>query len=102
MSRNEYSKSLVINGKSFSTVIIDQHYKIAHPKITDEIILNLLQIIDGAKLEPDAIRGDFKYFKIDPLYLLEKPYRLIFLLCLGDDYLGVINAFRVKGDQNEK
>ncbi len=102
MERNEYQKSLIINKKSISTVIIDQHYKISHPEISDELILNLIQTINGARLEPETIRDGFEYYKVDPLYFLEKPYRLIFLLCIGDDYLGVINAFRVKGVSNEK
>ncbi len=102
MSRNEYTKSLIINGRSISTVIIDQHYKISHPEIDDELILNLIQVVDGASLEPEATKEEFEYFKIDPLYYLDKPYRLIFLLCLSDDYLGVINAFRVRGGQDEK
>lgn len=102
MSRNEYSKSLIANGRNISTVIIDQHYKVSHPEIDDELILNLVQIIDGARLEPETTKGEFEYYKIDPLYFLDKPYRLIFLLCISDDYLGVINAFRVRGGQNEK
>ncbi len=32
----------------------------------------------------------------------EKPYRLILVLCLTDDFLGVVNAFRVDRRNDEK
>ena len=100
--RNEYQKSLIFNNRMINTIIIDQHYKISHPEITDELILSLIDVINGERLDPESVKGEFEYYKVDPLYYLDKPYRLIFLLCLSDDYLGVINAFRVKGDSNEK
>jgi hypothetical protein len=100
--RNEYQKSLIFNNRIINTIIIDQHYKISHPEITDELILSLIDVISGERFDPESVKGEFEYYKVDPLYYLDKPYRLIFLLCLSDDYLGVINAFRVKGDSNEK
>jgi hypothetical protein len=63
--RNEYQKLLIFANRMINTIIIDQHYKISHPEITDELILSLIDVI-------------------------------------SDDYLGVINAFRVKGESNEK
>lgn len=47
--------------------------------------------------DAEAVRGDFEYFRVEPLEINAKPHRLIFLLCIGDDFLGVVNAFRVQG-----
>ncbi len=38
----------------------------------------------------------FNYFKIDPLELSGRLYRLILTTNIAVDYLGVINAFRVE------
>lgn len=41
------------------------------------------------------LNTEFSYFTVEPVLREEKPYRLILLLCFSDDYLGVINAYRV-------
>ena len=97
VERNEYKILLSLNNRPITRVVIDQHYKISHPEMSDELVLDLVKTIDGLSLNKEAEKDGFEYFKIDPLYFLEKPYRLIFLICIGEDYLGVINAFRVKG-----
>lgn len=38
---------------------------------------------------------EFQYFKAEPLVLETEPYRLVFLLYMNEDTLGVINCFRV-------
>lgn len=46
-------------------------------------------------------KGDFEYLRVEPVELDDKPYRLVLVLCIHDDYLGVVNAFRVsKGKQD--
>jgi hypothetical protein len=91
MERPEYSLKITINSKQLSRVVIDQHYKQNHSEFNDQLIL------DGKTYDAEATRGDFEYFRVEPLEVNTKPYRLIFLLCIGDDFLGVVNAFRVKG-----
>jgi hypothetical protein len=36
----------------------------------------------------------FEYFKTDPIFLREKPYRLIWLTYTKENFIGVRNAFR--------
>lgn len=99
--RKEYSLQLTINHHQIQRVIIDQHYKIKHPDVTDEIILALIRTIDGEDYPIEAERGDFQYFAAEPVFNDESPYRLVMVLCVFEDYLGVINAFRVDRSKYE-
>lgn len=94
--RTEYKFSLLINNISINKVIIDQHYKENHPEMSDELILKLVKELDGGNFPIEDEKGDFMYFKAEPVEIDDKPYRIIFLLCQYEDYLGVINAFRVR------
>jgi hypothetical protein len=94
--RTTYCVSTVLNNKLFTEIIIDQHYKFKHPDINDELILKLVKLLNGLKLTPTVNNKKFAYFVLDPHYLNKKPYRLIITLEEGFDYIGVINAFRVK------
>jgi len=99
--RKEYSLQLTINHHQINRVIIDQHYKIKHPDVTDKIILDLIRTIDGEDYPIEAERGDFQYFTAEPVFKDESPYRLVMVLCVFEDYLGVINAFRVDRSKYE-
>lgn len=94
--RNEYPLRVHINNRILSRVIIDQHYKEKHSNVTDEIILNLVSQISGRIFEIEDEEDSFQYFRVEPIFHKNAPYRMILLLCITDDYLGVINAFRVK------
>ena len=77
-------------------MIIDQHYKTSHSaSISDELILKLVKQIDGQTFPVEAVRGNFQYFTVEPVVLEKKPYRLVLVLCICEDYLGVVNAFRI-------
>ncbi len=94
--RPEYPVKITINGRNLNRVVIDQHYRLKHgDSMTDEIILDLVKTLDGKKFPPERIQGENEYFTVEPVYRLEKPYRVVLVLCLTDDYLGVVNAFRV-------
>lgn len=67
-----------------------------HKDITDSLILDLVRTLDKTELDVEAIKGDFEYYTVEPIIHEDKPYRLVLVLCIWDDYLGVINAFRVK------
>ena len=96
MQRPEYPLQISINGRDLNRVVIDQHYKDRHSEsITDEIILDLVRDLDGKSFPIERIRGEFEYFTVEPVLREEKPYRIILVLCVSDDYLGVVNAFRV-------
>ncbi|OQW46914.1 MAG: hypothetical protein A4S09_03130 [Proteobacteria bacterium SG_bin7] len=94
--RAEYKLRLTVNGQDVRRVIIDQHYKLKHSDVTDEIILQLVKELDGGNFPIEEIDDDFRYFRVEPVYHDDKPYRLVLLICIADDFLGVINAFRVK------
>ena len=95
-ARKEYQLLVEINGRKLTRVVIDQHYQENHGEsITDELILELVQTIDGEVFTVDSVRGDFQYFVAEPVFDEMLPYRLVMLLSIHDDYLGVINAFRV-------
>jgi hypothetical protein len=94
--RNEYALRLVINGFRLNRVVIDQHYRVKHSEsVNDVLILELLKDLDGGVFPIEAMRGDFQYFTVEPVFRENRPYRLILLLCIGESYLGVVNAFRV-------
>lgn len=99
--RNEYPLQLVINHRQIKRVIVDQHYKEKHPDVTDEIILELIRSIDGEDFLVEGERGNFQYFTAEPVFKDDNPYRLVMMLCIFDDYLGVINAFRVDRSKHE-
>jgi hypothetical protein len=93
--RNEYFLSLFLNNRFFSKVIIDQHYKKSHPEMSDELILKLVSRLDIV-VDPDSTAGCFNYYKVEPIHYLQKPYRLILVTEKDADYIGVVNAFRVR------
>ena len=93
--RKEYPLQIKINHHDIQRVIIDQHYKEKHPEVTDAIILELVQSLNGEDFPVEQQRGDFEYFTAEPVFKDNAPYRLVMVLCIFEDYLGVINAFRV-------
>ncbi len=96
MKRTEYPLNLNINKKRITKIIIDQHYKEKHDDhMSDKIILDVLREIDGSVFDIIAEDEEYQYFKVEPVYVLNTPYRLIFLLFIREDSLGVINCFRV-------
>jgi hypothetical protein len=101
-ARAEYNLVIRINSHEIRRVIIDQHYKINHPDVTDEIILDLVKSLDGEDFPVQAERGEYQYFATEPVFRDQAPYRIVMVLCIFDDFLGVINAFRVDRRQNEQ
>jgi hypothetical protein len=97
-TRPEYPVHLLVNGRVLKRVVIDPHYRERHAEsISDELILKLVQDLDGKNFPIELSQGEFEYFTVEPVIYEEKPYRLVLLLCMTDEFLGVINAFRVNG-----
>ena len=94
--RREYQINIVFNKRAFVRVIIDPHYEENHSTMTDELILELVKAQDGKEQEASTVRDGFHYFKIVDRWQ-NKLYRIILTYC-EDDFIGVINVFRVKGD----
>ena len=94
--RISYALTVTLNGRVFNRVVIDQHYKNKHAEtINDLLILKLVKMIDGESYEAESQIDGFQYFTIEPLIFSAKPYRLVITICIGEDFLGVVNAFRV-------
>ena len=97
--RNENAKIIEFNGTVVSRVVIDQHYKENHDDISDELILDMLEFkVNGVPVDPDSETDEdgFRYFKIEQLEFQDRYYRMILLTCKNEDFLGVVNAFRVE------
>lgn len=95
--RRVYSTQIEVNGILIKKIIIDDHYELNHKEsINDEIILKLVQTLHGRFYEYEIKKGSFYYFVVDRILFLEKMYRLIWLLEHGQNYIGVINAYRSK------
>jgi hypothetical protein len=97
VDRVEYVLPLNINGRSLRRVLIDQHYLLKHAKsIDDQLILELVKKLNHRSFRIQSESGGFQYFAVQPVSHETKHYRLVLVLCIAGDYLGVINAFRIK------
>lgn len=94
--RVRYDTSIHFRGIDINEVIIDQHYNQKHFDISDWIILELIKELHDEHPFIESEVEAFTYFVAEPIYHNNKPYRLIFLIEKGAQYIGVINAFRVR------
>lgn len=94
--RPEYALWLIINEREISRIIIDQHYRDKRSDLNDYKILEMVKTLDGQNFPIETVRGEYEFFRVEPVYLDKKPHRLVLILCLSDDFLGVVNAFRVE------
>jgi hypothetical protein len=92
--RREYPLVIIFNKRRFTRVVVDSHYETNHPDITDQLILELVRLVDGSESDPVGENYEFKYFA-ETLTWQGKTYRIVLTYC-EEDFLGVINAFRVK------
>jgi len=95
MSRREYPFSITVNGLKFETVIIDPHYEEKHSSvINDELILKLVQTLDGEFHDFVDEKSPFQYFVKDEIEVESKLYKMIWPLEENQLYVGIVNAFR--------
>ncbi len=92
----EYSCIVKINSRIFLKVLISQHYQEKHFDINDSIILQLIKKLNGKNIVIDEEKNGFQYFVVEPIFLNSKPYKIILLMSVHDNYLGVVNAFRIQ------
>lgn len=94
-NRRSYPISITVHDRRINEVIIAPHYEEKHAdSISDEIILELVQKLNGRVFEPDDADEEFQYFKTEPIELDGKNYRLVWLLKENCLFIGVVNAFR--------
>ncbi|MFN8369560.1 MAG: hypothetical protein U0T83_02920 [Bacteriovoracaceae bacterium] len=94
--RNVFELRVVVNNRVFNQVIIDQYYRVKHQELNDELILELVMKIHNGIYLIEEVKGDFNYFTIEPLFYGNFPFKLILFFGNDDDYLGVVNAYRVR------
>lgn len=66
--------------------------------MNDQLILELVKTLDEEILDVESEKNGYQYFKVEPVFpasTQNHPYRLVLMICVQDDYIGVINAFRV-------
>ena len=85
-----------MNGTKIVQVVIDSHYEKKHASyMTDALILELVQELDGRRELPDSKAGRYTYFAT----LIErnkKQFRVIWLLEDHAIYIGIVSAYRDK------
>jgi hypothetical protein len=93
--RRSYPIKVTVNGRKIIEVVIDPHYEIKHSAaIDDDVILGLVNLLNGKFYKPEAAKEGFQYFVADLLEFRGASYRLVWLLEDGKLYVGVVNAFR--------
>ena len=94
MSRREYHICINLNDIFITKVVIDSHYEAKHNEsINDEIILNLVQRLDGKFFEAIDNKPPYCYF-LTYVSLNNKRFKIIWLLEEDDVYIGIINVHR--------
>jgi len=105
MERSEPFKLLrpfYINECRVTHVVIGRHYREKHASyMTDELVLELVESLDGKNFKPDSTSGGIEYYAADVEISVEnkknKLYRIVWLF-EGNflEIIGIINAYRVK------
>jgi hypothetical protein len=93
-----------MNGKSFRRVIIDSHYEDRHAEsVSDALIMDLIKELKGLffPMTKELATG-YRVFVTEPVWAKAKPFRLVWTYHPDEDYLGVINCFRVKEKRHGK
>jgi len=94
VKRREYAIDIIFNEIAIRKVIIDTHFEKKHAEsINDQIIIQLVNLLDGQMVAPKEEKPPFSYFG-EELSLNGKRYRLIWLLEYDHIYIGVVNAYR--------
>jgi len=93
-TRRSYALNLVVNGRPINEVVIDTHYAIKHPDITDDLILVLVRGLDGKEFQSEEREGGWEFFMLDRIEHQGKQYRLVWCMRDASPFLGVINCFR--------
>ena len=62
-------KSLTINGRKITQIIISSHYEEKHADyLNDEIILQLTKQLDNKRFEAEDKKENWEYFSFSPLF----------------------------------
>ncbi len=100
--RRKYTlkQNITVNEVVINEVVIDPHVDKHSDHITDELILSLVELLDGKSFIPTTNKDGFDYFLSRILYN-EKVYRLVWLLENNQFYIGVITSLKEKGVKHD-
>jgi len=89
-----FVRNVIFDGNYFNEIWIDPHYEIKHgSSINDDLILDLLQDIEKRTYSEKKRANGYDYYELD-VDFHEKLYRLILVVPLHMNYLGVRNVYR--------
>ena len=95
LMRRIYKVSLIVNECFINQIVIDSHYELKHSEsINDQIILNLVLLLNNTYVHPVSVKDEYSYF-VTEMILATKSYRLVWLYERLENYIGIINAYRV-------
>lgn len=91
-----HKHNVCVNGLWIHDILIDNHVTQRHgDSIDDLLVLQLVSLLHMQYFRPEALdENGFEYFVNSDLILNGKAYRLVWLLPLNKNYLGVRTAFR--------
>jgi len=99
--RTHYLKNIItVNEISIDTVIIDSHVDKHSEHITDQLILSLVQLLDGKTFTAVKVQEGFSYY-VSRVLFAENVYRLVWLQKEGQFYIGIVTSFKEKGAKHD-
>ncbi len=82
------------NDELYPELLIDPHFEVKHSaSISDDLIIKLVRRLHLSDFELSGTKSGYGYYKVNAEYL-GKLYRLILVVPLHREYLGVRNAHR--------
>jgi hypothetical protein len=92
--RRSYEIDIVVNGRKVREVVIDSHYEEKHPDVSDALILEIVNTLNGREFQSEDRDGEWEFYMLDRIPHKRKLYRLVW--CMKDHclFIGVINCFR--------
>lgn len=104
--RNSYPCNLVINEWKLTSLEISQYYKtkLGRERIADEIIIKIVEGLNGKELIPDAKKrpSNWDYFTLKDIRYDNRHYRLICCHENNSQIWGVLNIFPIKVKNYDK
>ena len=92
--RREYPISAIrVNGILIEKVVIDEHVDKHNDHISDGLIVQIINKLDGKDFSPASSQDEFEYY-MTKIKHDERWYKLVWLLENGCFYIGVITLFR--------
>lgn len=89
---------LTVNNVLLSILVIDPHVDKHCDHISDKIIISLVRQLNGKVFIAAAHNQNYQYF-VSYHKFQKKVFRLVWLQEKGCEYLGVITAFRDRGEK---